>query len=502
MNTRCLALAFVLGTTACSFATDKSDDKKADDTTQTPATPEAAPATSDPAQSGSSSLATDPAPTPSPGKAMVRAIHASPNAPAVDVYVNGSPTPIFTNLSYSMTSNWIEVPPGDYAIELRVAGAPATESTVYYSEPISIKEGQLIDAIAAGLIGSQAPDDTFRFLAIAEGFGAANGGIRVRAIHAGSDAPTVDLDVGNDDPTAPELAGLARFADTGPEGAALPAGSALALGIAAGGNRVTAFTTPAIPANADLLAIATGYLAGGARDRSFGLLVVGGQGTVGLLKQDPILYTLHGSPNAPRVDAFVGNAQVVDNLGFGELTKGLQVQPGSYQLDIFVAAAGAQRPAGNPVLSADTGKLEAGEQYLAIANGFVEKLGVGLYREQFDLDGTTRLRAIHASPDAPAVDIGLVNGAKIDPVVFGNLEFGMSSKESGFSVDPQHLPVGVTPAGQNGSLVVRATVPALAGERGFVIAGGALDHTKGQSFRFFAVDTAKKPWALATVYPH
>ena len=502
MKIRSLAVALILGSTACTLVQGK-DDTGAGDTTQPPASTATTPPATDTTPSDPNAIApTDPAPTPSPGKAMVRAIHGSPDAPAVDIYVRGTTTPIFTNLSYSMTSNWIEVPPGDYEIELRVAGAPATDSAVYISDKLSIKAGQLIDAIAAGLIGSQQSENAFRLLAIAEGFGAANGGIRVRAIHAGSDAPTVDLDVGNDDPSKPELAGLARFADTGAEGAALPAGSALALGIAAGGNRVTAFTTPAIPANADLLAIATGFLSGGPRDRSFGLLVVGGRGTVGLLKQDPIVYTLHGSPNAPRVDAFVGNAQIVDNLGFGELTKGLQVQPGTYTIDIFAAAAGDQRPAGNPVLSAETGKLEAGEQYLAIANGFVEKLGLGLYRERFDLDGKTRLRAVHASPDAPAVDIGLVNGSKIDPVVFGNLEFGMASSEQGVAVDPQHLPVGVTPAGQNASLVVRATVPALASERGFVIAGGALDKNKGQSFRFFAVDTAKKPWALATVYPH
>lgn len=501
MKTRSFALALVLATTACTIAKD-DESKPASETPSAPDRTGQTPTTTDPAQSTNTVSPTDPAPAPSPGKAMVRAIHGSPDAPAVDVYVRGNTSPIFTNLSYSMTSNWIEVPPGDYEIELRVAGAPATDSAVYISEKLSIKEGQLIDAIAAGLIGSQNADDTFRLLAIAEGFGPANGGIRVRAIHACADAPTVDLDVGNDDPAAPELAGLARFADTGPEGAALPAGAALALGIDAGGNRVTAFTTPSIPANAQLLAIATGFLSGSKRDRNFGLLVVGGRGTVGLLKQDPVVYTLHGSPNAPAVDAFVGGAQIIDNLSFGQLSAPLQVQPGSYTIDIFPTTPGATRPSGSPVLSKDTGKLEAGEQYLAIANGFVANLGLGLYREQFDLDGKTRLRAVHASPDAPMVDIGLVNGASINPVVFGNLEFGMSSPESGFAVDPQHLPVGVTPAGQNSSLVVRATVPALANERGFVIAGGALDKNKGQSFRFFAVDTAKKPWAVSTVYPH
>src|SRR5262245_61219805 len=50
-----------------------------------------------------------PPPQPQKGMAMLRAIHASADAPMVDVYVKGSPKPIVTNLAYGQTSGWFEV---------------------------------------------------------------------------------------------------------------------------------------------------------------------------------------------------------------------------------------------------------------------------------------------------------------------------------------------------------------------------------------------------------
>ena len=66
-----------------------------------------------------------PAPQPKAGMAMVRAIHASANAPQVDVYVKGNPTPVVTGLSYGQTSGWLEVPQGSYTFELRAAPSKA-----------------------------------------------------------------------------------------------------------------------------------------------------------------------------------------------------------------------------------------------------------------------------------------------------------------------------------------------------------------------------------------
>lgn len=451
-----------------------------------------------------------PAPTPPPGKSMVRIIHASADAPSVDVYPKGSDKPVVTGLTYGQTSGWLELAEGSYVFELRAAGAKPTDPIAYRTPTLTIPSGANISAVALGLLGSKDSDSAFRVQPVVESFGAAQANsARFRVLHAGADAPSVDLDVGNDDPASPEVKGLARFADTGAEGVALPADKALAIGIAAGGARVTAFTTPKVPAGANVLVIATGLLDRLARQRDgFALLAIGPNGSLGFIKQDPIVYALHGSPNAPRVDAFVGNAEVLDNIGFGELGKPLQVQPGTYNLDWYGHTDGSTRPASAPAGTTSTGALQAGERYLAIATGFLglaglEPFRLAAYRESFALDtGKPQLRAVHSSPDAPKVDLGLANGTKIDPVLFAGLSFGEASVQEGLTAFAGNLVVGVTPAANNSNILIRATIGAKDEQRAFVIAAGAVGSGRGQGFRFFTVDTAKAPWTIATSMPH
>ena len=451
-----------------------------------------------------------PAPTPSAGMAIVRVIHASADAPAVDVYAKGSDKPLVTGLAYGQTSGWLEVPPADYELELRAAPSKSTDPIAYKTGALAIAAGAKISAVAAGLLGSQDADSAFRVVPVVEGFGpAVLGSARLRVLHAGSDAPSVDLDVGNDNPAKPEISGLARFDDTGAEGVALPAGRALAVGIALGGARVTSFTTPKLPEGANVLVIATGLLGKLARERDgFALLAVGPNGSIGFVKQDPRVYALHASPDAPRVDAFVGNAEIVDNIGFGELSKPIQVQPGSVTIDLFAHADGSTRPASEPVAKSSTPTLEAGERYLTIATGFLSGYGgkpirLESYREGFALDsGKAQLRAIHSSPDATEVDIGLAGATKIDPVLFAGLSFTKASAEEGLGASAGHLPIGITPAGYNSTLVARFTVPAANTERAFVVASGSLSAHLGQSFRLLVVDTAATPWTVSAVLPH
>jgi hypothetical protein len=447
------------------------------------------------------------APQPKPGMAMIRAIHASADAPAVDAYVKGSPTPIVTNLNYGQTSGWFEVPMGTYEIELRAAPSKPTDPIAYKTSPLQVGDQAMISAVASGLLGSSAADSAFRLLPIVEKFDTVPGGqVRVRAIHGGADAPTVDLDIGNDNPAAPEAAGLARFADTGDAGVLLPAG-ALAIGIAKDGSRVTSFTTPALPSGGQLLVVATGLLAKLGRERDgFSLLAIGPNGSVGFIKQDPIVYALHASPDAPAVDAFVGAAEIFDNLSFGQISKPIQVKPGEYQLDFYGTTAGSARPQSKPAAVGATGQLAAGDRYLAVATGF---LGAGSFklvglREGFDIKADKAVvRALHASPDAPAVDIGVVNGShQIQTVLFSDLTFGKSSDEKGAAADAGHIPLGVAPTGAP-TPVAAFTLPATNGQRAFVVAAGALAPTGDQrSFRLLVVDTALPAWTATAVFPH
>ena len=119
---------------------------------------------------------------------------------------------------------------------------------VYETGWIDVDEGQKVTTVAAGQLSSTADADKFRVLRFDESFGpAGSGNAIVRVVHAGPDAPSVGIDLHNDDPSSPEVTGLDRFTGSDAAGVPLSAGEALQLGIAAGGERVTAFTTPELP---------------------------------------------------------------------------------------------------------------------------------------------------------------------------------------------------------------------------------------------------------------
>ncbi len=441
---------------------------------------------------------------------MIRIVHASADAPAVDAYAKGSTSPIVTGLAYGQTSSWIEVDSGTVEVELRASPSKSTDPLVYTTGALTLADQSDVTAVAAGLLASDDASNSFRVIPLANNFAAATPGTtRVRILHAGSDAPAVDLDVGNDDPANPEVKALARFSDTGEAGIALPSDTSLAIGIDVGGARVTQFTTPALADGKDLLVIATGLLADLPRQTSgFGLLVVGPNGNLGMISQDPTIYTLHASPDASAVDAYVGETKIIDDLAFGKLTAPIQVQPSTYSVDVFVHQAGTTRPASAPVFSASTGALAAGQRYLTVVTGFAapkagqKGLMIDAMREQFTLGSSSAaLRADHASPDAPAVDIGVIAGTSLSPVVFGDLSFGGSSAEAGFIATPGTIPTGIATAGNDSSIALKFALPATASERAFVIADGALAPAAGQqAFRLAVVRTESTPWTVSHVF--
>jgi hypothetical protein len=442
---------------------------------------------------------------PMTGSAMIRVVHASPDAPAVDIYVEGIAAPIYTDVAYGETTAYMEVEEGTYNIQIRAAGAPASSAPVYETGDLAIADEAKITAVAAGLLSAGKALEGFRVLPLFEEFempGAASA--RVRIVHASADAPTVAIDVGNDG--TPEIDALAPFADTGAAGVDLPAGTALQIGIWAGQPlaRVTAFTTPELPADTELFVIATGLVGSLAREADgFSLLAVGPSGSIGFIKQNPILYAFHASPDAPSVDIAVSGSPdaLVSDLAFGELSQSLQVPPGSYDLDFRAASSGAT------AATITTPSLAPGERYLAVATGFLVRMGaaeafqLAAFRDGFGLEGDDPLvRAIHASPDAPAVDIGVVSGDEFDVLApFAGLAFPNASAEAGAAVPVASLDLGIAPAG-SGTPIVQFPVTTATGIRAFAIAAGALSPEAGEeAFRLFIIDTAPASWTAAEI---
>jgi len=86
---------------------------------------------------------------PALGKGKVRVIHASPNAPAVDIAVKGGPV-VVSNLKFQEASAYLELDAGSYDLEIRPAGS----TTVAYPLPgVKVEAGKVASAIAIGFLG-------------------------------------------------------------------------------------------------------------------------------------------------------------------------------------------------------------------------------------------------------------------------------------------------------------------------------------------------------------
>jgi hypothetical protein len=125
-------------------------------------------------------------------EAKLRVAHASPDAPAVDVYVNGAKA--IAGLEFREVSGYLEVPAGDYDVAVNVAG---TDTMVFGPVTLSLA-AEDYTAVALGEVFS---DDTEFTVSIFEDTNGANIGgdeSRIRAVHASPDAPAVDVTVNDD----------------------------------------------------------------------------------------------------------------------------------------------------------------------------------------------------------------------------------------------------------------------------------------------------------------
>jgi hypothetical protein len=166
------------------------------------------------------------------------------------------------------------------------------------------------------------------------------------------------------------------------------------------------------------------------------------------------LRVIHASPDAPAVDIYVNGAKAISDLAFNKVSDWAMLPAGSY--DVRVTAAG-----GTDAVIEATLPLEAGKYYSVAAVGKLADITAKVFEDNLTgLDaGKARLRVIHASPDAPAVDVAVKGGAVIVP----SLAFPNASDY--LTLDPITADVEVRPAG---TTTVALAVPGLTLEAGKV----------------------------------
>jgi hypothetical protein len=147
---------------------------------------------------------------------------------------------------------------------------------------------------------------------------------------------------------------------------------------------------------------------------------------------------VHASPDAPNVDIWVNGSVAVSNLAFNDATDYIALAAGEY--DIVVTPAG--RAAADAVIEA-TLTLAAGMDYTVAAVGQVAEIAPLVLEDNnaAPAAGKAHIRVVHASPDAPAVDVAVAGG----PVLIQNLAFPTASNY--LPVDAGSYDLDVRPTG-------------------------------------------------------
>jgi hypothetical protein len=200
------------------------------------------------------------------GDACIQVIHASPDAPAVDVYLDGAKA--LTDLAFGKTSGWVAVPAGDHTVQVTPAGAEPSAAVI--NATVTLEAGAAYEIAATGLVASIAPQIyQVNLSALADDMA------RIRVIHTSPDAPAVDIVVKGGDVLISNLA-FPHASDY----LEVPAGS-YDLEVRAAGTTTVALDLPGVKLEAGMVydVFAIGQLA----DKTLTVLVVPSSTTGGMM---------------------------------------------------------------------------------------------------------------------------------------------------------------------------------------------------------------------------
>lgn len=150
-----------------------------------------------------------------------------------------------------------------------------------------------------------------------------------------------------------------------------------------------------------------------------GLLLFGSQSAAAATCNDEAsVRVAHLSPDAPNVDVYVDDDEVLSDVPFGAISDYLALETGTYTFTITAA--------GDPETVAFEGDVDLEAQYYTVAA--IGELGQETFEplvledlEEAEDPDEAQVRLVHASPDAPAVDVTVADEGitAFDDVAFG-----------------------------------------------------------------------------------
>lgn len=378
------------------------------------------------------------------GTPLVRALHASPDAPAVNVWVNGAEA--LTGVDYTQGSGFLPVlEENTIEVEAIIPGGNA----VVISEDVALDYNTETTVIAVDTVKDNAVPGPIRPLAIINPADSllSPGYFRAQVVHASPSAPPVDVyvteldaDLTASSPVNGPMSPLA-FEDY-TEQLEVPAGDYQIRITLAGEPETVVYDSGEISLaeGADLMIVAVENTGPG--DMPVQLVVLDGTASSILydINTPASAVAVHLSPDAPAVDILADindtaedeALPLVRNVAFNEFCELDSVPaPGDYTISVVANAD-------NSVV-ATTFPLDVmpGDEATAIVSGFLssgspEITTLPLAGNTRSVATETRLRITHASPGTPAVDLYLVPAGtdinSVDPA-FEDVPFGADTAQ-------------------------------------------------------------------------
>lgn len=330
--------------------------------------------------------------------AQLRIINASPDAPPLDVYVNGEL--VSRRVAYGAVTGYNMVKPGDARIQMVRAFRSLDRAPAIIDTTVKLDREKAYTVAASGMMAQIKPvlfNDDFD--------GPGKGKARLRLVHLSPGTPAVDV--------TGEPAGSSQsnqLVKNLANGKASPYVNVDAgewnFNIQATGTTTSLLQLEErpVPEGQTVSVFLIGVTSG--RPKLETISAIDGSATPSQVR------VLHASPDAPAVDVyFDGNLQVKD-AKYKDISNYLDLLPGEYRVQIVPAG---KTLAEGPVVIDTTLNVEKGKVYAVAAAGMLAsiKLVVAVDAGEQPPDGRGQVRVWHLSPDAPAVDVVTTEGPQV-----------------------------------------------------------------------------------------
>lgn len=195
----------------------------------------------------------------------VRAVHNSPDLPAVDVYVEGITIPLAADLEYGEAGEFGLLPSVKGVLfELRLSGADPRSEPLFQTTGFTLAPSEISTATIVGLDSSAEEADSLRFILDLEEFDEVTGGTwRARFSQVVSNADVVEIDI-DDNGSIDET--LGRFETSHPSGFVMPADQPNPITLVVNGEPALKFTLPPVPEGPEYFVYITGLAGAPAGD--------------------------------------------------------------------------------------------------------------------------------------------------------------------------------------------------------------------------------------------